>query len=183
MKWALLLNTTKCGSNSRPETQHSTSTQQISLTFSQWTHSVGHGPVPVSKPARKACVTHSNPVGLLRRRTSEALVPAVPVLQCRLSKDFHPVWAGPGGRYLCKRFIDGDVKHWTKGGDQEDCFLSLPDAIFTTGSGTSSLIGRKDGFWGSTRPMTPLESWNNQRFKALIEHTDGQSSVKRTTET
>lgn len=57
---------------------------------------------------KKVCVTHQDPAGPPRRQRSEALVPAAPVLQCRLSKYSPPVWAGPGGRYLYKRVIDAD---------------------------------------------------------------------------
>lgn len=88
------------------KTQHSHTTDKLST---QLTNTFCRG-------------THRDPSGLLRRRRSEGLVPVGPVLQCRLSRVFHPAWAGPGGRFLRKSHRRRCNKHWTEGGHQEDRF-------------------------------------------------------------
>lgn len=45
----------------------------------------------------------------------------------------------------------------------EDWFLFLPEAIFTTGSITGTLIGTFEVFMCSRRPMTPLLSYNKKK--------------------
>lgn len=62
---------------------------------------------------------------------------------------------------------------------------TLPDAIFTTGSTIGSLTGTLDVFRGSTRPITPLLSWEKEKeqshtIEAAMPQITAGCTVKRT---